>query len=137
MACKTDDSGIAVTILKKRAEFLAVQHHGVKQVSHNAVLQAVSRKNGRQGVGVKPAIGVGFTASRKVGNAVERNRAKRRLRAWVRLNLHKKGIVGVDYVFIARQNILSESWPKLENNLERAMSGVNQKIERKHKAHLS
>ena len=137
MACKTDDSGTAVTILKKRAEFLAVQHHGVKQVSHNAVLQAVSRKNDRQGVGVKPAIGVGFTASRKVGNAVERNRAKRRLRAWVRLNLHKKGIVGVDYVFIARQNILSESWPKLENNLERAMSGVNQKIERKLKAHLS
>ena len=137
MACKTDDSGTAVTILKKRAEFLAVQHHGVKQVSHNAVLQAVSRKNDLQGVGVKPAIGVGFTASRKVGNAVERNRAKRRLRAWVRLNLHKKGIVGVDYVFIARQNILSESGPQLEHNLERAMSGVNQKIERKLKAHLS
>ena len=137
MRCKTDESGIAVTILKKRAEFLAVQHHGVKQVSHHAVLQAVSRKNDRQGMEVKQAIGVGFTASRKVGNAVERNRAKRRLRAWVRLNLHKKGIVGVDYVFIARHNILSEPWSNLEHNLERAMTGVNRKIERKHKAHLS
>lgn len=49
-----------------------------------------------------PAIGVGFTCSKKVGNAVARNRAKRRLREVARLVLPKAGRPGWDYALIGR-----------------------------------
>jgi ribonuclease P protein component len=49
-----------------------------------------------------PAIRVGFTCSKKVGNAVARNRAKRRLRAVAREVLNDAGQPGWDYVLIGR-----------------------------------
>ncbi len=49
-----------------------------------------------------PAIGVGFTCSKKVGNAVARNRAKRRLREAARLILPNHGRSGFDYVLIGK-----------------------------------
>lgn len=60
-----------------------------------------------------PAIGVGFTASRKVGGAVQRNRAKRRLRACAALALDLGGRGGWNYVFIARAGTLTRRWPSL------------------------
>jgi ribonuclease P protein component len=60
---------------------------------------------------------VGFTASRKVGNAVARNRAKRRLRAAVDVIVPRHGAAGYDIVLIARQSTIGRDFPALLQDL--------------------
>lgn len=63
----------------------------------------------------------GLTASRKVGNAIKRNRAKRRLRALATEIFPLHGIQGVDYVLIARQNILTRDFDLLKKDMQNAL----------------
>lgn len=63
----------------------------------------------------------GFTATKKIGNAVQRNRAKRRLRAAARLLLPLHGQPGNDYVFIARAATGSRAWSALLDDIETAL----------------
>jgi ribonuclease P protein component len=89
----------SLATLKVRADFLRVAADRRKAVTPSLILQAAPRaSNSNSG----PAVRVGFTASRKVGNAVIRNRAKRRLRAAARQILAEQGRPGTDYVLIAR-----------------------------------
>ncbi len=69
-------------------------------------------------------IGVGFTASRKVGSAVERNRARRRLRAVAREILPMAGRPGYDYVLIARAATLGRPYIELAKDLKTALAHV-------------
>ncbi|WP_299627960.1 ribonuclease P protein component [uncultured Tateyamaria sp.] len=65
---------------------------------------------------------VGFTCSKKVGNAVARNRAKRRLREIARLELPRCGIPGTDYVLIGRADITAtRPFDQLRNELRTAL----------------
>jgi ribonuclease P protein component len=68
-----------------------------------------------------PSIGAGFTATRKVGGAVQRNRCKRRLREAARLLLPDLGRPGFDYVFIARQGTAERPWPRLLDDVKSAL----------------
>lgn len=68
-----------------------------------------------------PAIGLGFTATRKVGNAVVRNRARRRLKEAARIALANKGQAGWDYVAIARAETGDIPFPRLIADFERAL----------------
>ena len=100
----TDKSGdhgssdlLVLERLKQRKDFLRLAH--AKRVhSTSFVLQARDR-------GDAQALRVGFTCSKKVGNAVARNRAKRRLREIARLILPQFGQIGHDYVLIGRANV--------------------------------
>ena len=100
----TDKSGdhgssdlLVLERLKQRKDFLRLAH--AKRVhSTSFVLQARDR-------GDAQVLRVGFTCSKKVGNAVARNRAKRRLREIARLILPRFGQAGHDYVLIGRANV--------------------------------
>ena len=74
--------------------------------------------------GIAP-VRVGFTASRKVGNAVLRNRAKRRLRAAAAAVLARDGRQGTDYVLIARAGTGGRPYAQLLSDLEAALRQID------------
>jgi ribonuclease P protein component len=74
-------------------------------------------------------IGAGFTATKKIGGAVIRNRAKRRLREAARALLPRLGLPGVDYVFIARQETGDRVWAALLDDVESALISLARKLD--------
>ena len=113
--------------LRKRPEFLRVARAGRRWVTPGLILQV--RRGSRRFFRLAPdeteAIGVGFTASRKVGKAVERNRARRRLRAVAREVLPTAGAPGYDYVLIARAGTLGRPYIELSKDLKTALARVS------------
>jgi len=108
----------AVERLRKRADFLGVAA-GPRAPTEAFVLQARERSD-------TGSPRVGFTVSRKVGNAVERNRARRRLREVVRLCDAERFKAGNDYVLIGRRPALELPFDRLVDDFARALARVNQ-----------
>ncbi len=77
----------------------------------------------------EPPARVGFTATRQIGGAVMRNRAKRRLRALAQSVLSVSGRPGHDYVLIARAAVLTRRFSDLENDLAAALAGVHSALD--------
>jgi ribonuclease P protein component len=100
--------------LRQRADFLAAAT-GIKVPAPAFVLQ--TRKRQDQG-----AIRVGFTVSKKVGNAVERNRVRRRLREVVRLSGGGRFQAGHDYVLVGRRQALELPFERIRQDLEQAVT---------------
>lgn len=107
--------------LTKRTEFLFVR--AGCRASRPTVMVEARR---REGAG---AIGLGLTASKKVGGAVERNRARRRLREAARKLLPELGLAGVDYVLVARQQTPSAPWPALLDDVGNALIRLRADLE--------
>jgi ribonuclease P protein component len=110
-----------VVRLKARPQFLYVRN-GVTERRKSLVIQARKRRDDH------PHIGAGFTATKKVGNAVIRNRSKRRLREAAHQLLAKHGHSGIDYVFIARQQTATIGWQRLLDDMESALISVSDQI---------
>jgi ribonuclease P protein component len=72
--------------------------------------------------GPQPSVRVGFTVSRKVGNAVVRNRVRRRLREVVRLVIPGRADPGFDYVLVGRQGALKRDFAILQKELLEALT---------------
>jgi ribonuclease P protein component len=111
---------MALERLKRRSEFLRVAGGRCKWVTPGLILQA--RRRG--GDDEDTAIRVGFTASRKVGIAVLRNRARRRLRAAVAAVLPRLGRPGTDYVIVARAETVTRPYAALLADLETAVCRI-------------
>ena len=105
-------------VLKTRSEFLHVRS-GKHRAFKNLVIQANANPS-------SGAIRVGFTATKKIGNAVVRNKAKRRLRHVARELLPEHGLRGVDYVFIARNSTASTPYKSLISNTRDALASIPQ-----------
>ena len=99
--------------LKRRSEYVFVRG-GRSERRRSIVVQARHRKGVQR-------IGQGFTATKKVGGAVVRNRSKRRMRAAAQALLPIHGIVGTDYVFIARKDTSEVVWQRLLDDMESAL----------------
>jgi ribonuclease P protein component len=69
-----------------------------------------------------PAIRLGLTVSRKVGNAVVRNRMKRRFRALARELMPRAGIAGADHVLIGRESGIERDYDALRGELTTALA---------------
>ncbi|MEO0884049.1 MAG: ribonuclease P protein component [Pseudomonadota bacterium] len=104
---------IALVRLKRRSEYVFVRH-GQSERRRTVVVQARRRKGHTH-------IGIGFTATKKVGGAVVRNRAKRRLRSAARCLMPVHGVAGTDYVFIARKDTAEVAWQRLLDDMESAL----------------
>jgi len=109
--------------LKTRADFLRVAAGRRRAVRPGLIVQAASRPGEGESDG---AMRVGFTASRKVGNAVIRNRAKRRLRAAAAAVLPQAGRAATDYVLIARAATGKRPYAELLADLETALRQLGQ-----------
>jgi ribonuclease P protein component len=109
--------------LKRRHEFVRIARHGRKWAAPGVVLQAAPRAG--DGGDQPPGPRVGFTASRKVGNAVVRNRARRRLRALAESILAARAKSDRDYVLIARHDTATLPFAALEAGLVQALVKVD------------
>jgi ribonuclease P protein component len=120
----------ALITLARRADFLRVAGQGAKWATAGLILQACpkSAPGGAAGpspsganVSATPTIRVGFTASKKVGGAVVRNRARRRLKALAREVLVHEAAPGYDYVLIARAETATRDYAALRKDMRFAL----------------
>ncbi|HEY7611159.1 MAG TPA: ribonuclease P protein component [Alphaproteobacteria bacterium] len=120
----------ALVTLARRADFLRVAGQGTKWATAGLILQACphgTREGGsgpdQSGANVSRAqtIRVGFTASKKVGGAVVRNRARRRLKALAREVLASEAVPGYDYVLIARAETATRDYGDLRKDMRFAL----------------
>lgn len=102
--------------LKNRPDFLAVQK-GEKRKGANFLLEVLDRKEPESDARV------GFTVTKKQGNAVERNRMRRRLKEAVRLSAGFAMKPGHDYVIVARRDVLKTPFAQLSSQLADRIEG--------------
>jgi ribonuclease P protein component len=103
--------------LRKRAEFLAVRG-GEKRRGRFFLLETRAR-------GDEAAPRVGVTVTKKVGNAVVRNRVRRRLKEALRVHAADDMAQGSDYVIVARRDVLAAPFSTLKAELARRIRGTD------------
>lgn len=111
--------------LKTRADFLRAAR-GIRRVEGAVTLETCATPD--------PAprqLRIGFTASKKIGNAVARNRAKRRLRAAASQLLPLLGREGHDYVLVARGTTVARPFPALLSDIATALKAAHRKLDAK------
>jgi ribonuclease P protein component len=100
---------------EQRKDFLRLAAKGRKIARPGFVLQALKNESGT-------ALRVGYTATKKIGNAVARNRARRRLKEAARLTLADMRLSGVELVFICRQETATIPFATLQSGLKSAIA---------------
>jgi ribonuclease P protein component len=106
---------VKLTVLRRRAEFLAVAQTNKKWVATGLILQLGPKKT--ETADTKPSLRYGLTATTKIGNAVVRNRARRRLRALAFEILPPHASNQHDYVLIARATTAIRDHSDLKKDL--------------------
>jgi ribonuclease P protein component len=118
---------LIVERLKKRADFLRAAR-GIRRVEGAVTLEACLTPEAKAKVG---SLRVGFTASKKIGNAVVRNKVKRRLRAAASQLLPLLGRGGHDYVLVARGSTVARPFAALLSDITTALKAAHRKLDAK------
>jgi ribonuclease P protein component len=113
--------------LRKRADFLRAAR-GIRRVEGAITLETCPTPEPEALPG---RLRIGFTASKKIGNAVARNRAKRRLRAAASELLPLLGRAGHDYVLVARGSCVARPFPALLSDITTALKAAHKKLDAK------
>jgi ribonuclease P protein component len=124
MAARNSPPELVLDRLKTRADFLRAART-IRCPKPALTLEMAPTPEPKQG-----RLRVGVTASRKVGGAVERNRAKRRLRAAAAALLPLLGEAGNDYVLVARTATLNVPFDGLLADLTAALHAAHAKLGR-------
>lgn len=118
---------VQVDRLKKRADFLRAAR-GIRRVEGAITLETCATPATEA---ASSRLRIGFTASKKIGNAVARNRAKRRLRAAASQVLPLLGRAGHDYVLVARGTTVARPFPALLSDITTALKSAHRKLDAK------
>jgi ribonuclease P protein component len=116
---------LRIARLRKRADFLAAARH-LRRVAGVVTLEMAPTPISACEI---ETLRLGFTASKKIGNAVARNRAKRRLRAAAREVLPLLGRGGHDYVLVARGTTVARPFPALLSDITTALKAAHRKLD--------
>jgi ribonuclease P protein component len=109
---------ISLPRLKKRHEFVKVAQAGSYTSRSTLLVQSLNHENADLGLGFR----VGFTASKRVGNSVKRNKAKRRMREVVRLWIKETATLpGCDLVIIAKAALVTASFIKVQDDFKKSL----------------
>lgn len=117
-----------LAVLLHRSDYLAVAASRRKAATPGLVLQALPWGDQHPPPVGQPKMRVGITTSKKVGNAVARNRARRRLRALARDVLPTAANPGCDYVLIGRASTPDRNYVDLKGDLVAALQRVRQRV---------
>lgn len=113
--------------LKRRSQFLRTALAGLKWVTPGMIVQGRRRGETRDDMRAEDGPGIGFTVSKKVGNAVARNRARRRLKAVADEIMPTRANDAFDYVLIGRKETLERDFDSLLRDLGEAVDGIARK----------
>ena len=119
--------GLTLHHLRQRREFVNVAKKGRKYAAPGLVLQALNRLNDQRrndGIAKGSGVRIGFTVTRKVGNAVVRNRVRRRLRAAASQIAPKHVKGNFDLVLIGRAGTKKRNFEELKQDLLKALNHV-------------
>jgi ribonuclease P protein component len=119
------DSSQLIEVIRKRPDFLAA-NRGKRFVTPSFVLLAHKRRTDHA---IPPqTIRHGITVTKKIGNAVTRNRMKRRFRALLAETLPDHGIAGVDHIMIGRKQDAEPDYAALKADLEKGLKYLARKL---------
>ncbi|MEI7668545.1 MAG: ribonuclease P protein component [Pseudomonadota bacterium] len=114
-----------IRVIAKRRDFLLLSASGLKFVKPSVIVQARKRDEST----ILPSdIRIGFTATKRLGGAVIRNKAKRRMRHAVSELVEEFGVCGYDYVFIARELAYKGEFTVLLKDVRHALRWLRDRI---------
>ena len=134
---KSTSRRLKIETLKKRSDFLKLRRAPARGAP--AFLLA-GRKRGERANGQSENcedVRVGFTVTKKMGNAVRRNRIRRRLKSAAEIIFPEYGQVGFDYVVIARQSAYTRNFAELLDDMKHALLSLPQTSGKKRQPHVS
>ena len=99
--------------IKKRSTFLHVRKNGKFIRSNSFNIQILND------LGLNDVISIGYTATKRLGNAVIRNKSKRMMRELARKVISKYGKINFYYVLIAKSQLLKKTFNEIEQELEK------------------